>query len=540
MLFTVVLVLDQHSFRDQEQWEVANKKQAGDGHQILREYACLIKCQGRTSSFSYLQMLAPARGCRNSRRVHLQSMKRTPGEAQKRMKGRLAREVAPSIVAVLLGAAAAVPAAATPVAPVCTRHWRGDTTTARPRGGDGEWRHGEQRALAVCRERAASSGQGCFPDGDGDKVERVLRERLFENELDTEAALQLGDVLHLVRGDADSAASYFEHVLEREPRNMHAMGSYVLVLLRERRDYVRAELILSKILARQPHNTRAIELRAWLELYVHRRLPAARELCERALRAPTRTQKSPSVSMAVLRMYASVLLRLGKPMCAAAVLEVVLLLDPDDTWTLLRLAQVLQDRDLGVAELLLLLLRRRVEQMEREKAGQVSELKTLGRREVGAKEEVETSDESEVAPSAAFFPARWVGGGDLGKRRSCAWKALYDVSPAQRVPVRWCANRAEAREHERRQGTGEGKVESDLCVGVPIEHEHCSIQSGQRGACQAVLLTALRSPDNRKNQRPVKTRNGYLMALHRQIRALLTLLGLIQLCLVVVSAATSE
>lgn len=136
-------------------------------------------------------------------------------------------------------------------------------------------------AIEVCRERGGPN----FPEGDVDEAEHELRRRLRVNELDVDASLHLGDLLHLVRRDADSAAACFEKVLESEPRNIHAMRSYALVMLRERSDYARAELLLSRVLARQPHDIRALELKAWLELYVHRRARLARQTCERALQA---------------------------------------------------------------------------------------------------------------------------------------------------------------------------------------------------------------------------------------------------------------
>ena len=200
--------------------------------------------------------------------------------------------------------------------------------------------------MAVCRER------GGFRAGSVNEVQDALQRRLRENELDADAAMSLGDIMHLVRGDSDAAALLFERVLENDPRNVRAMSSYALILLRDRRDYARAELLVSRVLMRQPHHVLALELQAWLELHVHRRLDRAREICERSLGEQIATQAMPRVSLSLLRTYASVLLRQGQPMCAAAVLETVLQLDPHDIWTLRRLAQVLQDRDLGVSELL--------------------------------------------------------------------------------------------------------------------------------------------------------------------------------------------
>jgi len=218
----------------------------------------------------------------------------------------------------------------------------------------GERHRATERGLDVCRERGGAD----FPAGNADDVEQELRRRLHDNELDLAAALYLGDVLHLVRSDADAAAACFEHVLESDTRNVHAMGSYALVLLRERSDYERASLMLSRVLARDPHHTRALELSAWLECFVRRRAPEARRLCQRALHAPTSTKSPRTVSVSLLRLYASVLARQGQRMCAATVLEVALQLEPYDLWTVRRLAQVLQDRDAGVAALLLLHARR--------------------------------------------------------------------------------------------------------------------------------------------------------------------------------------
>lgn len=218
----------------------------------------------------------------------------------------------------------------------------------------GERQRATERGLDVCRERGGAD----FPAGNADEVEQELRRRLHDNELDLAAALYLGDVLHLVRSDADAAAACFEHVLESDTRNVHAMDSYALVLLRERSDYERASLMLSRVLARDPQHTRALELSAWLECFVRRRAPEARRLCQRALHAPTSTKSPRTVSVSLLRLYASVLARQGQTMCAATVLEVALQLEPYDLWTIRRLAQVLQDRDAGVAALLLLHARR--------------------------------------------------------------------------------------------------------------------------------------------------------------------------------------
>ena len=80
---------------------------------------------------------------------------------------------------------------------------------SRDRHGGGE----PERGLEACRERGGAD----FPAGNADEVERQLRRRLHVNELDLAAALYLGDVLHLVRNDADGAAACFEplHTPER-------------------------------------------------------------------------------------------------------------------------------------------------------------------------------------------------------------------------------------------------------------------------------------------------------------------------------------
>jgi len=355
-------------------------------------------------------------------------------------------------------------------------------------------RHGgcePERGLEACRERGGAD----FPAGNADEVERQLRRRLHVNELDLAAALYLGDVLHLVRSDADGAAACFEHVLESDPRNIHAMGSYALVLLRERCDYERAELMLSRVLAREPHNTRALELSAWLECFVRGRVPKARQLCQQALQAPTSPQSLRTVSVSLLRLYASVLAKQGQGMCAATLLEIAVQLEPHDLWTVRRLAQVLQDRDAGVAALLLLHARRLEQEGRARVAADVLDVldqadeadeDTLecswegalaqGRERTSAAAGEGEDESSQVPATAVCMPARcrasssarhgpegaqaprldaWPPGPGTcvpqgqarvrgncdqqarGRRRGCAWKTLFHPSSAGRLCVAW-------------------------------------------------------------------------------------------------------
>jgi tetratricopeptide (TPR) repeat protein len=398
----------------------------------------------------------------------------------------------------------------------------------------GERRRATERGLDVCQERGGAD----FPAGNADEVEQELRRRLHDNELDLAAALYLGDVLHLVRSDADAAAACFEHVLETDTRNVHAMGSYALVLLRERSDYERASLMLSRVLARDPHHTRALELSAWLECFVRRRAPEARRLCQRALHAPTSTKSPRTVSVSLLRLYASVLARQGQRMCAATVLEVALQLDPYDLWTVRRLAQVLQDRDAGVAALLLLHARRLEGEQhfggveDTQHSGGVED--TLGaptmlheqdvdwmqschrlrwapgrtRADVGAataeedecSEEAEEDESSQVPGTAVHVPARVRASaaptqhrpdatGELrgrrwrfdraGGRRCSAWKTLFDQAPAGRQELLLYDGR-EARELGRGLATSPCQLLQGSLVAialcVPSDHDPCTVQ----------------------------------------------------------------
>ena len=399
-----------------------------------------------------------------------------------------------------------------------------------------------ERGLDVCRERGGAD----FPAGNADEVERELRRRLHDNELDLAAALYLGDVLHLVRSDADAAAACFEHVLESDTRNIHAMDSYALVLLRERCDYERASLMLSRVLARDPHHTRALKLSAWLECFVRRRAPEARRLCQRALHAPTSTQSPRTVSVSLLRLYASVLARQGQTMCAATILEVALQLEPYDLWTVRRLAQVLQDRDAGVAALLLLHARRLEEEQHfggvedtqhsggaedtlgaptmhheqgvdlMQSCHQLPWAPGRGRADAGTATAVEDGcseeaghESSQVPGTAVHVPARVRASavptqhrpdatGELrgrrrrfesgGGRRSCAWKTL-DEAPAGRQGIVLYDGR-EAR------GLGRGLATRpllglatrpcrlvDIGLSVPTDHDPCKPQVSLSCVC---------------------------------------------------------
>jgi Tfp pilus assembly protein PilF len=355
------------------------------------------------------------------------------------------------------------------------------------------------RAMAVCRERGGAS----FPVGSADEVEAELRRRLCADAFDADAALSLGDVLHLVRGDADAAALHFERVLESDSSNVRAMCAYALVLLRERRDYLRAELLVLRVLRRQPRHIPALEMQAWLELHVHHRLQSARDICERALQAPTSAPGMPPLSLSLLRTYASVLVRQGQIMCAAAILETALQLDPHDVWTLRRLAQVLQDRDLGVSELLQL--------QARHLAGMGA-----GMRESSNAGEDKDDESSEVGHGVMFVEP---GGGDsrltraemrdfksrdLGQeqaevpmrseRHCSAWKAVHDPAPLREAVLELWIDETQGKNKtaKQEQGTGGVATVGRLAGGsVPVEHQHCEIQYGLRGACQGVLLAGM-------------------------------------------------
>ena len=105
-------------------------------------------------------------------------------------------------------------------------------------------------------------------------------------------------------------------------------------------------------------------------------------------------------------------------MCAAAMLEMAMQLDPHDAWTVRRLAQVLQDRDLGVAELLLL---RSKDMLESEDGGggdptprtlrgdMWPETSRAGTTVIGAAGGNEEEEESSEVPSTAvFLPRHWL------------------------------------------------------------------------------------------------------------------------------------
>ena len=353
------------------------------------------------------------------------------------------------------------------------------------------------RAMAVCRERGGAS----FPAGSADEVEDELRRRLSADEFDADAALSLGDVLHLVRGDADTAALHFERVLESDSRNVRAMCSYALVLLRERRDYPRAELLVLRVLRHQPRHIRALELQAWLELHVHHRLQRARDICERALKAPTSAHGMPPISLSILRTYASVLVRQGQIMCAAAILEMALQLDPHDVWTLRRLAQVLQDRDLGVSELLQMQARhlaglgegtRQSSHIGEENDDESSE---VGRGVMFVEPGGGDSRLTRAEMRAAKSPHLWQPELPMRNERLCsAWKAVHHLAPLREVGLEVEIDEEQGKNENATQDEGaRGGVTVGCLAGgiVPVEHQHCKIQYGLRGACQGVLLAGM-------------------------------------------------